>query len=407
MLTPRSPSADDVQRNALYGSGPCAQVKAMPIRHVILDRDGVLNEAAPYGGYITDLADWNWIPGALDGLALLCTAGIRTSIATNQSAVGRGMMSEDRLADIHSKMIAEASRNGAGIDAVMVCPHVPDDHCACRKPRPGLVQQALIQSDIRTSETVMIGDDETDLEASWAAGVTAVLVRTGKGRITEHGIRSLGVPVFDDLASASRAIVEDEIRTSDVRQLTVKRAFLQHLRVARSAAAAMPGQLIEAVDLAYRCLAAGHKIMACGNGGSASDAQHFVAELVGRYCEERSARAAIALTTDGSTLTALANDYGYERVFARQVEALGRAGDILVAISTSGRSRNVIEAARAARARGCSVIGFTGETGGELAELCDIVLSAPSTVVARIQEMHGLYIHALVEALDRCQPSIP
>jgi phosphoheptose isomerase len=379
----------------------------MTIRHVILDRDGVLNEVAPGGGYITDLTDWNWIPGALDGLALLRTAGIRTSIATNQSAVGRKIMTENQLADIHTQMIAEVARHGAVIDALMVCPHAPDDHCSCRKPRPGLIERALTQSDIKTSETVMIGDDETDLEASWGAGVTAVLVRTGKGRTTEAGLRSLDVPVFDDLTSASRAIVEDEIRMSDVRQLTVKRAFLQHLRVAEFAAATMPRQLIEAVDLVYGCLAAGHKIMACGNGGSASDAQHFVAELVGRYCEERSARAALALTADGSTLTALANDYGYDRVFARQVEALGQAGDVLVAISTSGRSRNVIEAARAARARGCSIIGFTGETGGELVDLCDIVLRAPSTVVARIQEMHGLYIHALVEALDRCKPSIP
>jgi D-sedoheptulose 7-phosphate isomerase len=377
------------------------------IKHVILDRDGVLNEVTPGGGYVTSLTQWRWIPGALDGLALLRNAGIRTSIATNQSAVGRGLMTEDQLTQIHAKMRVDATRHGAAIDALMVCPHAPDDHCTCRKPRPGLIEQALARADIETSETLMIGDDETDLEASWAAGISAALVRTGKGRATEKDIRSLNVPVFDDMATAARAIIANEMGMPDIRGLTVQRAFLQHLRVVRAATANMPARIIEAVDLAYQCLAAGHKIMACGNGGSASDAQHLVAELVGRFCDERPARAAVALTADGSTLTALANDYGYERVFARQVEAIGCAGDVLVAISTSGRSRNVIEAVRAARARGCAIVGFTGELGGDLGELCDIVLAAPSATTARIQEMHGFYIHALVEALDRVRPALP
>jgi histidinol-phosphate phosphatase family protein len=377
------------------------------IRHVILDRDGVLNEVAPSGGYVTDLDEWRWIPGALDGLAQLRRAGMRISIATNQAGVGRGLLTEDQLDAIHGQMMADAARHGAAIDALAVCPHAPDEGCTCRKPRPGLLEQAIAQAGIPSGETIMVGDDESDFEASWTAGITAALVRTGKGRVTEAGIRTFDVQVFDDLAAVARAIVANEMRMSDARLLGVQRAFLEHSRIVRVACARMPARLVEAVDLAHRCLADGHKIMACGNGGSASDSQHLVAELVGRYVDERPARAAVALTADGSTLTALANDYGYERVFARQVEALARAGDVLVAISTSGRSRNVIEAARAAHARGCSIIGFTGETGGDLAAHCDVVLAAPATAVARIQEMHGLYIHAFVEALDRCGPLPP
>lgn len=202
----------------------------MTIRHVILDRDGVLNETAPGSGYVTELDDWHWIPGALDGLALLRSSGIRLSIATNQSAVGRRIMTEDRLAEVHARMTAEAARHGAAIDALMVCPHSPDDRCACRKPQPGLIEQAVAASVFERADTVMIGDDLTDFEASWSAGVNAILVRTGKGRITEATLRALDVAVFDDLITASRAIVEDEIPRSDARQLTAWRRILQDRR---------------------------------------------------------------------------------------------------------------------------------------------------------------------------------
>ncbi|MBV8495880.1 MAG: SIS domain-containing protein [Gammaproteobacteria bacterium] len=145
---------------------------------------------------------------------------------------------------------------------------------------------------------------------------------------------------------------------------------------------------------------AGGKILACGNGGSAAHAQHLVAELVGRFREDRRALPAIALTADSATLTALGNDFGYGEVFARQVRALARSGDLLVAISTSGNSANVIAAARTARDLGCSVLALTGAGGGELAGHADLVIAAPSADVARIQEVHTLAIHALVAELD-------
>jgi phosphoheptose isomerase len=145
---------------------------------------------------------------------------------------------------------------------------------------------------------------------------------------------------------------------------------------------------------------AGRKVLLCGNGGSAADAQHIAAELVGRFVLERRPLAAIALTTDTSALTAIANDYGFEHVFARQVDALGAPGDVLIAITTSGTSRNVVAAAAAARARGMQVIGLTGRAGAAFVAACDAGVAVPSTVTARIQECHITIGHLWCEVID-------
>lgn len=147
--------------------------------------------------------------------------------------------------------------------------------------------------------------------------------------------------------------------------------------------------------------AAGKKVLICGNGGSAADAQHIAAEFVGRYETERIALPSVALTTDTSALTALANDYDFERIFARQVDALAVSGDCLIGISTSGNSPNVLAAVMAARAKGCKVVGMTGSKGTKLAGLCDAALLAPSTRTARIQECHITVAHIWCEMIDK------
>lgn len=153
-------------------------------------------------------------------------------------------------------------------------------------------------------------------------------------------------------------------------------------------------------DLANR-VGQGHKIMICGNGGSAADAQHFAAELVNRFLLERRPYAAMALSTDTSVLTSIANDYGYPEVFAKQVQGLGVAGDALIAVSTSGKAPNVLRAVEAAKALDIHTIALTGGTGGELATLADTVLSVSSTTeTPRIQEGHGLIIHILCERIE-------
>ena len=158
---------------------------------------------------------------------------------------------------------------------------------------------------------------------------------------------------------------------------------------------------IERTGEIIRCaLEAGRKLLLCGNGGSAADAQHIAAELVGRYEKRRRAWPAIALTTDTSALTALGNDFGYSEIFARQVEALARPGDVLVAISTSGDSPNVLRAVEAARAAGCRTIGLTRE-GGRLASLCDTAIGVPSSRTARIQEAHIIIGHVWCDMIEQ------
>lgn len=144
----------------------------------------------------------------------------------------------------------------------------------------------------------------------------------------------------------------------------------------------------------------GHKILLCGNGGSAADSQHIAAEFVGRFKQERRSLAALALTTDTSILTAIGNDYSYEQIFSRQVEGLGEKGDLLIALSTSGNSKNVLEAVKAAKAKGMTSVGFTGSRGGALKEMADLCFLAHSSETPHIQEVHITALHALSEVSE-------
>lgn len=167
-----------------------------------------------------------------------------------------------------------------------------------------------------------------------------------------------------------------------------------------AADAAMCAATAQVTEICIAALRAGRKLLFCGNGGSAADAQHWAGELVSRFNYERPGLPAIALTTDTSILTAIGNDYGYDRVFARQIEALGAPGDVLVAISTSGNSPNVVAAIEAARARELATIGFTGQGGGRMAALCDVCIRIPSASTPRIQEGHAVLGHALCAMIE-------
>ena len=170
-----------------------------------------------------------------------------------------------------------------------------------------------------------------------------------------------------------------------------------HQRVQREGRAAIAA----AADALRTALGGGRTVLVCGNGGSAADAQHFAAELVGRFALERRAWPALALTTDTSALTAIGNDHGFDRVFARQVEAHGRPGDVLVGISTSGGSPNVLAAVETARSRGLVTIGLTGRDGGALGRAVDVHLNVPSPSTARTQEVHITLLHVLCELVEQ------
>jgi D-sedoheptulose 7-phosphate isomerase len=182
------------------------------------------------------------------------------------------------------------------------------------------------------------------------------------------------------------------------------------LQAAVSAHDRFAGYGLEAVAKAARAmagaLAAGRTVLVFGNGGSASDAQHVVAELVGRFEVERRSLAAVALTADSNIVTAVANDYGYERVFSRQIEGLGRAGDVAFGISTSGQSQNVEAALATARARGLVTIALTGRDGGRMGTDADIHINVAETSTARIQEVHRTVLHAICSLIDRAAASV-
>ncbi|NTU76370.1 MAG: SIS domain-containing protein [Alphaproteobacteria bacterium] len=182
---------------------------------------------------------------------------------------------------------------------------------------------------------------------------------------------------------------------------TLSAYLSESAEVLRAAATpSMDAEMTRAVALCVAALKGGKSVLVCGNGGSASDAMHITGELVGRFLKERKALRCICLADNPATLTAWANDYGYDSIFARQVEAYGEAGGVLIALSTSGNSKNVVQAAEKARHMGLGVLGLTGQGGGELAALCDVLLKASSAFTPHIQEAHLGFYHYLCAAIE-------
>ncbi len=183
----------------------------------------------------------------------------------------------------------------------------------------------------------------------------------------------------------------------------IQQQFFDSADLKYAAAEILSRPIADAVSAVVDCITAGGKVLACGNGGSASDAQHFAAEFIGRFERERPGLAAIALTTDSSILTAIGNDYNFAEIFSKQVQALGQPGDVLIAITTSGNSANVLAAVDAAHAKEMTVIAFTGRNGGKMNDLLtetDVHICVPHERTARIQEVHILALHCLCDAVD-------
>lgn len=184
----------------------------------------------------------------------------------------------------------------------------------------------------------------------------------------------------------------------------IQQHFSDNIQTKIAAADQLPDVILQAGQVMVQALLDGHKILSCGNGGSAADAQHFSAELLNRFEVERPSLPAIALSTDTSTLTSISNDYHFNEVFAKQIRALGQTGDVLLAISTSGNSANILAGVEAAHERGVKVVALTGRHGGELAKILkdtDVEIRVPADVTTRIQETHILIIHCLCDYIDQ------
>lgn len=283
-------------------------------------------------------------------------------------------------------------------------------------PRPFLPEndRAEILRGLKPVDEVVIFDEPTP-EKIIEKIAPDVLVKGGDWKPSEiigadfvqkRGGKVLSLPLKNGYSSS--AIVE-KIRAeqSAVNGVSMNEkgiandSLRQHINVLETILNEQTDRINVCADLIFETVANGKKLLICGNGGSAADAQHIAAEFVGRFETERRGLPAIALTTDTSALTALANDYGFEKIFSRQVEALASSGDVLFALSTSGNSPNVISAVMKAREKSCKTIGLTGKDGKKLASLCDEAILVPSGRTARIQEAHITIGHILCEIIDK------
>lgn len=367
-------------------------------RYALLDRDGTL---IVQKHHLCSLDELELIPGAAEGLRHLKAAGVGAVIITNQSVVGRGMLSMEELERIHAELLRRLQAEGACLEAIYVCPHRPDENCSCRKPSPALAQRAAAALRFDLRQAFVIGDQPGDIEMGRACGATTVLVRTGYGRQCEcDGLRA--DLVADDLAAAAQRIQPLLCLTTGA-STRVRNHIEASIEAKRQLLDGRITPILDAAAAITACLRAGNKIMLCGNGGSAADAQHIAAEFVSVLNQNflRPGLAAIALTTDTSVLTASANDFGFDGVFERQVQALGRPGDVVIGISTSGNSENVVRALAYSGRHGMRTIALTGNDDCKLTGECEIVLRAASSITQFIQESHIMLGHILCDLVEQ------
>ncbi|MBI4871474.1 MAG: HAD-IIIA family hydrolase [Candidatus Riflebacteria bacterium] len=379
---------------------------------VFLDRDGtvVVND-----GYLADPAALSVYPDVPEALALLLEAGARLFLVTNQSGVARGFFDERQLQEFHAAL---QERLGRPFAAIYYCPHHPTEGeppyrraCRCRKPDTGLVELGLADWSLDARDCYFIGDSDLDVTCGRKAHTTTIqILGHGRRQVSPHAVPD---HACQDLLSAARWVVEDVARkgreaSSRQRSLVPMRELVAQLlgesaRVKQAMIEANAQAVADAAALIVESLRAGGKVLFCGNGGSAADAQHLAAELSGRYLKDRPGLAGVALTTNSSALTAIGNDFGFQEVFARQLDGFCKPGDVVLGISTSGNSANVVRALERARQLGARTIAFTGSDRGQVDSLADVLVKVPSRSTPRIQEGHitagHIVCHLVEEAL--------
>jgi phosphoheptose isomerase len=378
-------------------------------RFVLLDRDGtVIVEKT----HLSSPDQVELIPGAAQAIAKLRRSGLGIAIATNQSGVGRGFFGIKEVDAVHTRMLELLKLEGAAVDGIYVCPHTPEQACTCRKPRPGLLYRAAAELEFDSRKAFIIGDKASDIDAGRNSGAKTFLVQSGYGR-KELGSGSAAADfVVRDLPEAAEYIhailrsspmeyetsglvkdAEERLRIHLLGSISTKRRVLEECEAA----------ILLAASVITNRLQRGGKVLLCGNGGSAADCQHIAGEMVSVLNQSfpRPGLPAIALTTDSSILTASANDFGYAGVFERQIQALGKPGDVLIGISTSGNSENVLRALAYASEHEIATICLTGATGGRMGKMADVSICVPSANVQHIQESHISIGHILCDLVER------
>ena len=365
-------------------------------RLVAIDRDGTIIVGRPY---LSDARAVELLPGAAAGIRRLRELGLAVAMVTNQSGIGRGYFSLETLQAIHGRLLELLRQSGATLDGIHFCPHHPDEGCACRKPGTGMLEAAAREHGASLADAFVLGDNACDIEAGRRVGATTVLVSTGYGQSTLRAQHVCPDHVVEDLAAGAGLIAR---LLGGTQAEWARGQLLGSARTMQAIAETCLDEILAAGDRIGRCLRAGGKVMFCGNGGSAADSAHLAAEFTNRLRPDfdRPPLAALALASDGCFLTAHANDYRFATVFARQIEALGRAGDVLVCLSTSGNSDNVLQAATAARGRGIGTVGLLGGSGGKLRQLVDLAIVVPEGSTQHVQEGHLAIGHLLVELAE-------
>lgn len=376
-------------------------------RFVVLDRDGTVIVERHY---LSDPDQVVLLNGAASGLRHLRELGLGLVLITNQSAIGRGLFDHSRLALIHRRLSDLLEAQGVSFDGVYYCPHTPDEGCACRKPQPEMLKLAAKELGFDPRRCFVIGDKECDIELGSQIGATTLLVRTGYGSEVEAAGAINPDYVVDDLSQAA-VVIERLLGEGRPKRMSPEveafhdraRAYLQESAdLKREVAGKCLDSIVAAAGLIAEAFRSGGKVLLCGNGGSAADCQHMAAEFVSVLSQDfkRPGLPAIALTTDTSFLTAYANDFGYEGIFERQVQALGKPGDVLVGISTSGNSTNVVRAVEAAQTAGMRTLVLTGNAG-RLPGMAEVAISVPSADTQHIQEAHLAIEHVICELVER------
>jgi phosphoheptose isomerase len=370
--------------------------------YIVLDRDGTVIVDK---NYLASPDQVQLLPNAAAGLRRFHEMGYGLVLLTNQSGVGRGYFGEAAVNAVHRRLNELLTQEGIHLDGVYFCPHAPENECSCRKPRTGLFERAAAELDLDPAASIVIGDKPCDIDLGRSVGLTTVLVRTGYG--AKYGDGAI-VPDFvaDDLLNASEVVANHKNATGALfpgASLRFRHHFAESVRTKQRVVAECEAEILAAASTVAGALRQGNKILLCGNGGSAADCQHIAAEFVSVLTQDflRPGLPAIALTTDTSILTASANDFGFEGVFRRQVQALSKPGDVLVGISTSGNSENVLRAIHYGRENELRTIVLTGAAGGKLAGAADIVIRVPSSLTMHIQEAHIAIGHVICDLVER------